>query len=105
MSFCYCGKLAADRVAWTDANAGRRFKNCVDGSSGCRYFQWVDGPLCSRAQIVIPGLLRNMRGMESKYEQQIVEVQKREARKWRFRVVVVCLFWFVVYVLSGSDKQ
>ncbi|WOH00887.1 hypothetical protein DCAR_0520263 [Daucus carota subsp. sativus] len=65
MSFCYCGKLAADRVAWTDANAG-----------GCRFFQWVDGPLCSRAQIVIPDLLRNMRGMESNYERQIVEQKK-----------------------------
>ena len=57
--------------------------------------------LCSRPQIVIPGLLRWLRDMESNYERQLLEVQKRESRKWRFRVVVVCLFWLVVYVYFG----
>ncbi|WOH02096.1 hypothetical protein DCAR_0521484 [Daucus carota subsp. sativus] len=105
MSFCYCGRVAADRVAWTDANAGRRFKNCIGGTNGCRYFQWVDGPLCSRAQVVIPGLLRRLRDMEANYENQVLEAQKKENKKWRLRMCVICLVWLVLYVFSGSEKK
>lgn len=105
MAICYCGKLAADRVAWTDANAGRRFRNCIEGSRGCNYFQWVDGPLCSRAQIVIPGLLRRLNNMEADYEMRLLEVQNSETRKWRIRLLVVLSLWLFVWLFSGSEKE
>lgn len=100
--YCHCGKLAADRVAWTDANAGRRFRNCSMG--WCGFFQWVDAPLCNRAKVVIPGLLRRLRAMESEHEKQLVEVQKRESRKWIYRIVLGFVFFCLAYVFSASAE-
>ena len=103
MSYCHCGRLAADRVAWTDANAGRRFRNCCDGSGGCRYFQWVDAPLCNRAKVVIPGLLRRLNAMEAHHKLELLEVQKRESRKWMFRSVICFVILMLVCLCSCSD--
>ncbi|KAL1819983.1 hypothetical protein ACET3Z_014852 [Daucus carota] len=75
-------RIAAVRVAWTDANVGRRFRNC--SNSCCDFFQWTDAPLCNRAKVVIPGLLRRLSTMEGKHEKQMVEFQKRESRKRMF---------------------
>lgn len=60
MGVYYYGRLVADRVAWTDSNDGRRFKTYIKGSSGWNYFQWVNDPLCSRAQIVIPNFVEEI---------------------------------------------
>ena len=100
MDYCHCGMIAAERVAWTDANAGRRFRNCSNG--GCGFFKLVDAPLCNRAKVVIPGLLRRLRSIESKIEKKLIEVKKMESRKWRLRMVLVFVFVFVVSVVIRS---
>lgn len=48
------------KTAWTNSNAGRRFYSC----DRCRFFRWLDGPLCERAQLIIPGLLRRIKYLE-----------------------------------------
>ena len=99
MEYCHCDRIAADRVAWTDANAGRRFRNCSNNC--CGFFQWVDAPLCNRAKVVIPGLLRRLRTMEAEHEKQMAELEKREKRKWIFRMVFGYAFFFVFYVFCS----
>lgn len=76
----------------------------MEGSGGCRYFQWVDAPLCNRAQIIIPGLLRRLKAMEANHEMQLLEVQKRENRKWMFRIFLGILIWLFVYVFGGTEE-
>ena len=100
MDYCHCGMIAADRVAWTDANARHRFRNC--SNSACGFFKWVNAPLCNRAKVVIPGLLRRLRAMEAENEKKLIEVKKMENRKWRLHMVLVLVFFFVVYVVTRS---
>lgn len=58
---CVCGAWINAKTAWTSLNAGRRFISC----DRCRYFRWLDAPLCERARIIIPGLLRRINHLES----------------------------------------
>ena len=102
MDYCHCGMIAAERVASTDANAGRRFRNCSNG--GCGFFKWVDAPLCNRAKVVIPGLLRRLRSMKAENEKKLIEVKKMKNRKRRLRMVLVFVFFFVVYVTVSGDS-
>lgn len=67
---CFCGKWLAAKTAWTDANAGRRFISC----ERCRFFRWLDEPLCERSRAIIPGLLRRINKLEA---QQRPEACKR----------------------------
>ncbi|GKF16831.1 zinc finger, GRF-type containing protein, partial [Tanacetum coccineum] len=66
MDLCYCGHLAVTRKSWTDINPGRRFLACpqINGES-CHFFNWVDIPMCQRALMIIPGLLRVRNRMEA----------------------------------------
>lgn len=48
------------KTSWMTSNVGRRFMSC----DRCRYFRWLDGPLCGRARIIIPGLLRRNTHLE-----------------------------------------
>ena len=58
---CGCGNIIVVRTSWTDSNPGRRFISC----DRCRYFRWIDGPLCEHARIIIPGLLRKINTLEA----------------------------------------
>ncbi|KAL0374434.1 UNVERIFIED_CONTAM: hypothetical protein Sradi_3359100 [Sesamum radiatum] len=62
---CYCGRRVVVRTSWTDLNPGRRFNSCRDyNKGGCRYFEWEDPPMCRRAWMIIPGLLRKKNALE-----------------------------------------
>ena len=62
---CLCGNWLATKTAWTDLNAGRRFVSC----ERCRFFRWLDEPLCERARAIIPGLLRKINKLEAQTKQ------------------------------------
>ncbi|KAL3844633.1 hypothetical protein ACJIZ3_002036 [Penstemon smallii] len=55
---CVCGASVKVYTSWTKDNPGRRFLRChVTKGERCRYFEWVDPPMCDRSRIIIPGLL------------------------------------------------
>ncbi|GJX13157.1 zinc finger, GRF-type containing protein [Tanacetum coccineum] len=66
MALCFSGLPAVTRTSWTDANPGRRFLGCplIEGQR-CIYFGWLDPPICQRAMLIIPGLLRARNRMEA----------------------------------------
>ncbi|XP_060973823.1 uncharacterized protein LOC133039487 [Cannabis sativa] len=53
-------------TSWTDANPGRRFMRCplYNQVGGCKFWEWYDPPMCERAAVVIPGLLRKIGKLE-----------------------------------------
>nr|GEV59955.1 hypothetical protein [Tanacetum cinerariifolium] len=57
---------AVTRTSWTDTNPGRRFLGCpkIEGQRYI-YFHWLDPPMCQRAILIIPGLLRARNMMEA----------------------------------------
>ncbi|KAB2005402.1 hypothetical protein ERO13_D11G247150v2, partial [Gossypium hirsutum] len=65
---CYCGNLAKLNTSWSNDNLGRRFFGCKKFGSGFRkprrFFTWFDLPLTPRSQIVLLGLLKNVRTLE-----------------------------------------
>ncbi|GER30040.1 GRF zinc finger containing protein [Striga asiatica] len=66
---CHCGLRAEIRTSWKTPNCGRRYFSCLHWpGGGCKYFGWVDPPLCARAQQIIPGLLRRLNEMEESKE-------------------------------------
>ncbi|KAH7843811.1 hypothetical protein Vadar_021024 [Vaccinium darrowii] len=64
---CFCGRLGKISCSWIAANLGRRFVGCERyGKRGaCGYFMWVDTPMCARARVVIPGLIRSIGRLEA----------------------------------------
>ncbi|GKC86552.1 hypothetical protein Tco_1147201 [Tanacetum coccineum] len=66
MTLSFCGLPAATRTSWTDTNPGCRFLGCpkIEGQRSI-YFQWLDPPMCQRAMLIIPGLLRARNRMEA----------------------------------------
>ncbi|WOH11090.1 hypothetical protein DCAR_0830569 [Daucus carota subsp. sativus] len=72
---CGCGALAEQHTAWTTANAGRCFV--------------AYPPLCDRARVIIPGLVRRINALEAEtqyfetlkgtlYEERYADVEKRK---------------------------
>ncbi|KAK1384830.1 GRF-type domain-containing protein [Heracleum sosnowskyi] len=61
---CYCGAWSVQQTAWTSANTGHRFLACPFRK--CRFFNWIDPPLCDRARTIIPSLIRRMNRLEAK---------------------------------------
>ncbi|GJU03537.1 hypothetical protein Tco_1113875, partial [Tanacetum coccineum] len=47
----------------TDTNPGRQFRSC--STNTCPIFSWVDPPMCARAMVIIPGLLRSRNALQS----------------------------------------
>lgn len=63
VNICLCGRWAAKRTTWIDANVGIRFLGCVDGENGCGYFRLVDALFCNRSKGVIVSLLRGFEAL------------------------------------------
>ena len=82
-NFCHCGRLAILKTSWTDDNPGRRFFGYTKKRSGCGFFRWEDPPMCARAKVIIPGLLRKLNRMEDK----IAQMQRRQTVLVYFLVV------------------
>ena len=74
---CYCRnrQVVVERMAWTEANAGRRFMGCANGGNGCNYFRWIKEPMNNRSNSTITGLLRRMKRIE---EENLLEMQAME---------------------------
>ncbi len=39
--------------------------------NGCGFFRWYDPPMCARLKKVIPGLLRRIRELEARIEDEM----------------------------------
>ncbi|KAL8474227.1 hypothetical protein ACS0TY_030885 [Phlomoides rotata] len=59
---CYCQREAAVATSWKNGNVGRRFYGCqkYPNDGYCKFFRWIDDPLCERAKQIIPGLLKRL---------------------------------------------
>ncbi|KAG8385820.1 hypothetical protein BUALT_Bualt03G0085000 [Buddleja alternifolia] len=68
---------ASLKTSWTSDNPGRRFYGCILGRSGCTFFDWYDPPMCARAKVLIPGLLRKINGLEKQVEEMQREMQRK----------------------------
>ncbi|GER46283.1 GRF zinc finger containing protein, partial [Striga asiatica] len=78
---CRCGLRAEIRTSWKTPNCGRRYFSCLHWpGEGCKYFGWVDPPLCARAQQIIPGLLRRLNEMEE--SSKSADIEKFEVLKF-----------------------
>lgn len=49
---------------------------------------------------MIPGLVKRLRTMEAEHLVELQEVQKRETKKWMFRVVFTYVILMIVYLLN-----
>ncbi|KAH7842373.1 hypothetical protein Vadar_004542 [Vaccinium darrowii] len=93
---CFCGRVGKINCSWTTSNPGRRFVGCERyGKAGaCGYFMWVDAPMCDRARVVIPGLLRSIGRLEA---------QVRREKKIKMYLVVALItswvLWTCVFAL------
>ncbi|GER40773.1 topoisomerase 3alpha [Striga asiatica] len=78
---CRCGLQVEIRTSWKTPNCGRRYFSCLHWpEGGCKYFGWVDPPLCARAQQIIPGLLRRLNEMEE--SSKSADIEKFEVLKF-----------------------
>ncbi|KAK1388689.1 hypothetical protein POM88_016867 [Heracleum sosnowskyi] len=107
-NMCYCRKRAAQQMAWTTTNASRRFLACPDRC--CNYFRWIDSPLCPRAQVIIPGLIRRINALEAQQrtggdimtgaeEEEVDVVDKRKCCNKTMSLLIftwICIFFYVV---------
>ncbi|KAL8528836.1 hypothetical protein ACS0TY_006333 [Phlomoides rotata] len=69
---CYCQREAVFATSCKDGNVGQRFYGCQKYSINflcflsnsndgyCKFFCWIDQPLCKRAKQIIPGLLKRL---------------------------------------------
>ena len=64
MVVCRCGSPAIKLTSWTVRNPGRQFWRCSRSGTNCGFIGWVDPPMCPRAIVGIPGLLRAMNRLE-----------------------------------------
>lgn len=47
-------------TSWTDRNLVRQFWTCSRFGGRCGFLGWAEPPMCRRAMVVIPSLLRAM---------------------------------------------
>ncbi|GJU78507.1 hypothetical protein Tco_1275577 [Tanacetum coccineum] len=61
-----CHSVCVIRTSWTDYNPGRRFYCCSRRGTNYGIVDWYDPPMCARSVQIIPGLLRNMNGLQAR---------------------------------------
>lgn len=66
MAYCWCGKSAAQRTVWTDANCGHRFYGCSNFKY--EFFSWIDSSLFYRTRSIMPELIRKINIFEEQYK-------------------------------------
>lgn len=104
---CYCRKLVVVQTAWTDTNAGRRFLTCADRR--CHFFRWLDAPLCHRAAVIIPGLIRRINKLEA--ELKSVEASNRQlvhsANYLNMSKLMLIVTWMLIfgYMFSKTEYE
>ncbi|CAA0823605.1 Unknown protein [Striga hermonthica] len=92
--YCRCGKKTVMITSWTDNNPGRRF--ATSKRNGCKYYVWIDPPMCTRAQKIIPGLKRRL----DEAEAELASKRKRARKMW-FALVAS---WIILYFFSEKMK-
>ncbi|WOH13887.1 hypothetical protein DCAR_0933400 [Daucus carota subsp. sativus] len=99
---CFCNKWVVVRTAWTEINSGKRFAGCPD--QVCNYFRWVDGPLCERARMIIPGLIRRINVLEGEVKALEVKKQKTDM-PCNKTALLLLLTWIIICVYLFSKKS
>ncbi|RAL45779.1 hypothetical protein DM860_009643 [Cuscuta australis] len=87
-----CGKEMNIITSWTDKNPGRRMWKCDgNGTQKCRYWEWLDPPICDRAKKIIPGLLKksNAKDEEIKFLKKRIKDKRIGAFLFGFGVAIV----------------
>ena len=56
--------------------------------NGCSFFIWIDPPMCDRARMIIPCLLRRL----TKMEEKIRRAKRREKIIWGWALFSVFMF-------------
>ncbi|WOG86373.1 hypothetical protein DCAR_0205576 [Daucus carota subsp. sativus] len=83
---CLCGNVVIQQTSWTQTNPGRRFAACVDRRCN-KLSRWLEEPVCSRAQVIIPGLLRRI----NKLEEEKMELEAKLTKN----VVIIQILEFI----------
>ncbi|GJX65419.1 zinc finger, GRF-type containing protein [Tanacetum coccineum] len=76
---CQCGLPTVCPTSWTQINPGRRFHCCPKVGDNCGFNGWFDLPMCPRAVVIIPGLLRNLNELR-----EIANANAIKARRMKF---------------------
>ncbi|GJU60717.1 zinc finger, GRF-type containing protein [Tanacetum coccineum] len=76
---CHCGLPTLCRTSWTQINPGRRFHCCSKVGDNCGFNGWFDPPMCPRAVVIIPGLLRNTNELR-----EIADANAMKARRMKY---------------------
>lgn len=106
---CVCGNWIIQQTAWTEANAGRRFITCSNRRCNLS-FRWLDEPLCGRAKIIIPGLLRRVNRLEAEKTELELKAQTSKGKNGAFcctwPMIFLLLTWFVIiaYIIGKKDE-
>lgn len=100
---CNCNKWVVVRTAWTDTNSGWRFAGCPD--FGCNYFRWVDGPLCERARIIIPELIRRINALEGEIKALEVKNQKKSSCSKSMLLLLITWFMICVFLMAKKNEE
>lgn len=97
---CNCNKWVVIRTTWTEKNSGQRFAGCPD--YGCNYFRWVDAPLCERARIIIPGLIRRINMLEG--EIKVLEEKNVKKSSCNKSMLVLFVTMFIICMFLCPKK-
>ncbi|MFS7915649.1 putative transcription factor GRF family [Helianthus anomalus] len=112
MVMCRCGRQTGIKTSWTDINPGRQFYTCVQLRSRCKFFAWIDPPMCPRSVQVIRGLMDTKVVLENEvkflreevrmYKEQVAEMENKNPRVVlnRDTCLIICwiLFFFCPYL-------
>ncbi|PWA56021.1 zinc finger, GRF-type [Artemisia annua] len=93
---CDCGKQATIKTSWTNRNPGRRFYCCPS----CGFIGWMDPPMCCRAVVVIPGLLRARNELEEELEEQLRLMREKDQRIKKLNKFLIFSWLFFSLPLS-----
>ena len=69
-----------------------------NGGRGCRYFEWYDPPMCARAKIIIPWLLRRVESLEEVNKGLTVCIKK-------LRLMLVVAVMLVVWLVFSGIRS
>ncbi|KAJ0923418.1 putative transcription factor GRF family [Helianthus annuus] len=101
MVFCKCGRTAALRTSWTEANPEHQFYTCHSLRSKCNFFVWVDPPMCHRACVVIKELMDTKALLKNEVsflreEVRIYKLQEAEFEEFHSSVVRKRERWLII---------
>ncbi|KAK1402804.1 hypothetical protein POM88_002409 [Heracleum sosnowskyi] len=110
---CVCGNWVVQQTSWTQANPGRRFMVCSDRRCNLS-FQWLEEPVCARAQAIIPGLIRRINNLEEEKTALELALKKAVVQKnrnchcsWPLFIlpfILVVLMILIIFKLEDASE-